>query len=124
MTEFWRDLHHDVNAALQISLEKVSLDYVDIFLMHWPWASTPDGKPLRIHQAPTFVDIWKQMEELVGPRCRSIGLGNFTMKTLDTLLKHASVLPAVNQFELHPLNPCFKLVRCCQSKGMHPISWR
>lgn len=110
-------------SALDISLRDLSLDYVDIFLMHWPWATTPDGKPLRIHESPTFVETWKQMEGLVGPKCRGIGVCNFTQKTLSVLLEHAAIVPAVNQVELHALNPCLNLVPYCQSKGIHVMGW-
>ncbi|KAM0546976.1 hypothetical protein ACHAPJ_010638 [Fusarium lateritium] len=123
VTKFWGNYHHDVAAALEKSLEALGLDYIDVFLMHWPWATTPDGKILRIHESPTFVETWKQMEELVGDKCRSIGVCNFTQKILDVLLEHAKIVPAVNQVELHALNPCLKLVPYCKSKGIHVMGW-
>ncbi|KAF4987176.1 hypothetical protein FDECE_15557 [Fusarium decemcellulare] len=123
VTKYWGNYHGDVASALQISLKELSLDYIDVFLMHWPWATTPDGKPLRIHESPTFVETWKQMERLVGPTCRGIGVCNFTQKTLGVLLEHATIVPAVNQVELHALNPCLELVPYCQSKGIHVMGW-
>ncbi|KAL3459056.1 putative aldo-keto reductase [Aspergillus heterothallicus] len=123
VTKFWGALHHDVAAALEISLRALDLDYIDVFLMHWPWAMTPEGGPLRIHEAPTFVETWLQMEKVVGDRCRGIGVCNFTQKTLDVLLEQATIVPAVNQVELHALNPCLKLVPYCQSKGIHVMGW-
>ncbi|KAF4954271.1 hypothetical protein FSARC_12181 [Fusarium sarcochroum] len=123
VTKVWGNYHHDVAAALEMSLEALGLDYIDVFLMHWPWATTPEGKILRIHESPTFVETWKQMEKLVGDKCRSIGVCNFTQKTLNVLLEHATIVPAVNQVELHALNPCLKLVPYCQSKGIHVMGW-
>ncbi|KAH7024083.1 GCY protein [Ilyonectria destructans] len=125
VTKFWSDWHHDPGEALRISLADTGLDYIDIFLMHWPCATTPapDKKTLRIHESPTFVETWKMMEGLVGPKCRAIGVSNFTQKTLDTLLSSAKIVPAVNQVELHALNPNLKLVPYCQSKGIHVMSW-
>ena len=123
VTKYWGDYHHDVAAALELSLKGLSLDYIDVFLMHWPWAMTPEGKPLRINESPTFVETWKQMEELVGDQCRGIGVCNFNQKTLSILLEHATIVPAVNQVELHALNPCLKLVPYCQSKGIHVMGW-
>lgn len=126
MTKFWNDLHHDPAEALRISLANLGLDYVDVLLMHFPCAMSSDGKRthLRPDQSPTYVETWRAMEGLVGPRCRSIGVSNFTQKTLGTLLETAAVVPAINQIECHALNPCLKLVPYCQSKGIHVVGWR
>ncbi|KAJ4029061.1 hypothetical protein NW756_006189 [Fusarium oxysporum] len=123
VTKFWGNYHHDVAAALEKSLDTLGLGYIDMLLMHWPWAMTPDGKILRIHESPTFVETWKQMEKLVGDKCRGIGVCNFTQKTLSVLLEHATIVPAVNQVELHALNPGLKLVPFCRSKGIHVMGW-
>lgn len=123
VTKFWGDFHSNVAAALEMSLAELSLEYIDVFLMHWPWAIAPDGKPLGPRQSPTYVETWKQMEALVGDKCRSIGVANFTQKTLDILLAQATIVPAVIQVELHALNPCLKLVPYCQSRGIHVMGW-
>ncbi|KAJ5345709.1 aldo-keto reductase [Penicillium brevicompactum] len=123
VTKYWGNYHHNVAAALEISLRELSLGYIDVFLMHWPWAMTPEGKPLQIHESPTFVETWKQMEKLVGDQCKGIGVCNFTQKTLSVLLEHATITPTVNQVEFHALNPCLKLVPYCQSKGIHVMGW-
>lgn len=125
MTKFWGEWHHDPAEALRISLESLGLDYVDVLLMHWPWATTPKPEKavLRPHEDPRFEDTWKRMEKLVGPTCKSIGVSNFSQKTLDRLLQKASIVPAVNQVELHAFNPCLKLVPYCQEKGIHVMSW-
>lgn len=125
VTKFWGNFHHDPATALDISLQSLDLDYVDLFLMHWPCAKTPDGKPLGINESPTFVETWKMMERLVGPKCRGIGVSNFTQKTLGTLLDSGvKIVPSVNQVELHLLNPCFKLVEWCRERDVHVMSWR
>jgi glycerol 2-dehydrogenase (NADP+) len=125
ITKFWSDWHHDPAAALEKSLDALGLEYIDIFLMHWPCASTPDNKGvLRIDESPTFVETWKKMEACVGDRCRAIGVSNFTQKTLDTLLAEATIVPVVNQVELHAFNPNHRLVPYCQEKGIHVMSWR
>ncbi|KAF4829561.1 putative reductase 1 [Colletotrichum tropicale] len=123
VTKFWGNHHDDVESALEISLSQLDLDYVDIFLMHWPWATTSDGRVLCPSESPTFVDTWKLMEQLSKEKCRGIGVCNFTEKTLETLLEHAKVPPAINQIELHALNPCIKLLPYCESKGIHVMAW-
>ncbi|KAL4950416.1 putative aldo-keto reductase [Aspergillus filifer] len=124
ITKFWGEWHHDPAAALQKSLDALGLEYIDIFLMHWPCAETPDkSRALRIDESPTFVETWKKMEELVGDQCRAIGVCNFTQKTLDVLLKEANIVPVVNQVELHALNPNLRLVPYCHEKEIRVMSW-
>jgi len=122
VTKFWNDAHADPAEALERSLRDLDT-YVDVFLMHWPNSSTEDGVYLSKDQSPTFVETWKKMEPLVGPKCRAIGVSNFSQTTLDELLKHCTVTPSVNQVEMHALNPNTKLVPYCQSKGIHVMSW-
>lgn len=126
VTKFGANLHHHPAAALEISLKQTGLDYVDVFLMHWPWATTPapENKPLRKYDSPTFIETWKLMEPLIGPKCKSIGVSNFPQKILEELLAQATIVPAINQVELHAFNPNLKLVPYCQSKGIHVMSWR
>ncbi|KAF9887914.1 hypothetical protein FE257_009436 [Aspergillus nanangensis] len=124
ITKFWCEWHHNPAEALQRSLDALGLDYIDIFLMHWPCAATPDGKhPLPITASPTFVETWKMMEKCVGPRCKAIGVSNFTQKTLEVLLAEARIVPVVNQVELHAFNPNLKLVPYCREKGIQVMSW-
>ncbi|WYZ37216.1 hypothetical protein EsH8_II_000722 [Colletotrichum jinshuiense] len=125
VTKFWGHWHHDPAAALQISLDALGLDYIDLFLMHWPWATTPapEKKVLRKSESPTIVETWKLMEPLVGDKCRAIGVSNFMPKVLDELLAEAKIVPAVNQVELHAFNPNLNLVPYCQEKGIVVTSW-
>ncbi|CAI6096668.1 unnamed protein product [Clonostachys chloroleuca] len=125
VTKFWGHWHHDPAEALRISLADLGLDYVDVFLMHWPWATTPapEKKPLGKYESPTFIETWLAMEKLVGPKCRAIGVSNFTEKLLEELREHETIVPAINQVELHAFNPNLKLVPYCQSRGIHVTSW-
>lgn len=125
ITKFWGEWHHDPAAALSISLAQLGLEYIDVFLMHWPWATTPapDKKVLRKDESPTVRETWALMEDLVGGRCRAIGLSNFSQKTIAELLQTAKMVPVVNQVELHALNPCLRLVPYCQENGIHVMSW-
>lgn len=126
VTKFWGEWHHDPAEALQISLRDLDVDYIDVFLMHWPWSLTPapECKPYPPGEGPSTVDTWNKMEKLIGDKCRSIGVSNFTQKTLDELLASATIIPVVNQVELHAFNPNLNLVPYCESKGIHVMSWR
>ncbi|GKT91912.1 aldo keto reductase [Colletotrichum tofieldiae] len=125
VTKFWSDWHHDPATALQNSLDALGLDYVDVFLMHWPWAMTPapEKKVLKKWESPTFIETWKLMEPLVGAKCKAIGVSNFMPKLLDQLLAEAKIVPVINQVELHAFNPNLVLVPYCQEKGIHVMSW-
>jgi 2,5-diketo-D-gluconate reductase A len=78
--------------AFDRSLERLGLDTVDLYLIHWPM---PDND--------TYVPTWQAMERLYGEgRTRAVGVSNFTAPTLDRLLKETDVVPVLNQIELHP----------------------
>ncbi|WUB77166.1 aldo/keto reductase [Streptomyces sp. NBC_00576] len=78
--------------AFDTSLEKLGLEYVDLYLIHWPQPAK--GR---------FVDTYKAFEKLAADgRARAIGVSNFLPEHLDRLLAETSVIPAVNQIELHP----------------------
>lgn len=79
-------------AAFHNSLRALSLDYVDLYLIHWP-----------VPSQGLFVSAWQAMEKLyANNRARAIGISNFLSEHVDTLLAHAEVVPALNQIELHP----------------------
>ncbi|KAL5536563.1 hypothetical protein ACEPAF_385 [Sanghuangporus sanghuang] len=112
--------HGRVQDALETSLKKLGVDYVDLYLMHWPMAFGEDGRVLQPEESPTFVETWKQMELLVSKgMTKSIGVSNFSIKTLTKLLERASIVPAVNQVEMHPCLPQHDLIEFCQSYNIH-----
>lgn len=96
----------DVKQALQETLNYLKMSYVDLYLMHWP---NPE----------TYLESWKQMEELVYlGMVRSIGVSNFHAHHLETLLEIANIKPSVNQIELHPLLNQNNLVEYCKDLGI------
>lgn len=93
-TKLWNreQVEGRVREAAARSLEKLGLDYVDLYLIHWP---RPD--------ADRYVDAWKTFAELQSEGLtRSIGVSNFTVPHLERLAAETTVVPAVDQVELHP----------------------
>lgn len=93
-TKVWNtDQGYDTTLkAFDVSLGKLGLEYVDLYLIHWP---APDRD--------LYLDTWKAIERLVADgRIRTAGVSNFQPAHLHRLLDHSSLVPAVNQIELHP----------------------
>lgn len=125
-------LHHrDPVSALRTSLTNLGLDYVDLYLMHWPVALNPNGKdnfPLLPNgnrdldiKDWDFTKTWGLMEELPQTGLtKAVGVSNFTISKLKTLLAmpNLKLKPATNQVELHPYLPQPKLVQYCKDNGI------
>ena len=93
-TKLWNEDHgHDeALKAFDASLSKLGLDYLDLYLIHWP-----------VPAQDRYVDTYKAFEQLRSEgRARSIGVSNFTEAHLQRLLEETSVVPVLNQVELHP----------------------
>ncbi|KAJ7874823.1 NADP-dependent oxidoreductase domain-containing protein [Mycena olivaceomarginata] len=120
--------HHRVREAFEESFTRLNVQYIDLFLLHWPQASTGDidfsqinapNMALPPDEHPTFVETWKEIEKLLETgKVRSIGVSNFSIKTLEELLSQCSIVPATNQVELHPCLPQDDLKAYCDSKGI------
>ncbi len=84
----------DARVAFDLTLDELGLDYIDLFLIHWPLPTRYDGD---------FVSTWQTLEEFYrGGRARSIGVSNFQPHHLRRLHAESEVTPAVNQIEVHP----------------------
>lgn len=136
-TKVWNHLHEpeDVKWSLESSLKKFGLDYVDLFLVHWPIAAEkddnympklgPDGKyiikkDLTENPEPT----WRAMEELnESGKARAIGVSNWTIEGLKKLMSFAKIKPTVNQIEIHPFLPQEELVKFCQENDILPAAY-
>ncbi|KAF7298090.1 Aldo-keto reductase [Mycena chlorophos] len=109
---------HNVQESFESSLKALGLDYIDLYLVHWPQVSK-GGRVYSPDEEPTILQTWAEMEKLVETgRVRSIGVSNFSIKTLDILLPHCKVAPATNQVELHPCYPQNDLKAYCDAKGI------
>lgn len=127
-SKLWNTEHSqaDVVPACQLTLKNLQLDYVDLYLIHWPQA-LPKGVAFADftdehylgYNEETIADTWKGMEECVAKGlAKSIGISNFTIKKTENLLKTAKIVPAVNQVESHPYLQQTKLKEYLDSKGI------
>ncbi|KAG1222726.1 hypothetical protein G6F35_005106 [Rhizopus arrhizus] len=124
-----------VAKAFEDSLAKLGIEYIDLYMMHWPVALNPEPGvmiPLRADGSRDldeqvngrFEDTWAAMEKLLDTgKVKNLGVANFAIPNLERLLKTAKVIPAVNQVELHPYLPQNKLIDYCQSKGIHVTAY-
>lgn len=98
-------------AAFDLSLSKLGLDYVDLYLVHWPIRAK-------------YKDTWRALEKLYADgKVRAIGVSNFQIDHLEDLLTEAKVKPMVNQVELHPLLSQLELREFCRAQGIQIEAW-
>ncbi|KAJ5787740.1 hypothetical protein N7457_002730 [Penicillium paradoxum] len=129
-TKLWCSYHSRVEEGIEQSLKDLGLDYVDLYLMHWPLAMNPkgnhnlfpklaDGSRDIVH-SHSHVTTWKSLEKLVGTgKVKAIGVSNYSVKFLEELLPQATIVPAANQIENHPLLPQQEIVDFCNKAGIH-----
>ena len=110
-SKLWNDRHNHVLESCRQSLHDLQLNYLDMYLVHWPFPNfhpphctvdsrSPNARPY-IHA--DFLRCWRQMESLVDlGLTRHIGTSNMTIPKLELLLRDARIKPAVNEMELHP----------------------
>jgi len=128
-TKLWNNSHkpEDVEPALDASLKDLDLEYVDLFLMHWPSAFKPgdsmfpkdkDGKTEVADIS--YLDTWKAMEKLVSTgKTKAIGVSNFSKAEIECILREGSIVPAAHQMECHPWLQQNEFTKWLHSKGIH-----
>lgn len=131
-SKVWNDRHHDVVGSCERSLRDLQLDYLDLYLVHWPFPNfhpphcdvtsrSPDAKPY-IHDA--YMKTWRQMEQLVDRGLvRHVGTSNMTIPKLTMVMRDARIKPAANEMELHPHFQQPELFEYVRSSGIVPIGY-
>ena len=110
-SKVWNDMHRKVVTSCEKSLKDLQLDYIDLYLVHWPFPNyhapgcggdsrNPDSKPFSKEE---FIDTWRQCEELVDRGLvRYIGMSNMTIRKLNEVLPECRIKPAALEMECHP----------------------
>ena len=128
-TKLWNTNHRPerVEPAFEASLDRLGLKYLDLYLIHTPFAFKPgDNQDPRdqnggvlYDQGVTLLDTWRAMENLVDPgKCRAIGLSDIGLEELKAIYEAARIKPAVVQVESHPYLPETQLLGFCKEKGI------
>lgn len=104
-TKLWNSDHASSERALETSLRRLKLDYVDLYLIHYP--------------VPQRLRSWRALEKLQQQgKARSIGVSNFTIRHLTELLAQTGIVPTVNQVEFHPYLYQRELLEFCVARGV------
>lgn len=133
-SKVWNDMHGDgeVIASCKQTLEDLGLDYLDMFLVHWPFPNShppgctveslcPDAKPFIID---AYMKTWAQMEQLMDMGLvKNIGTSNMTIPKLEAMLPKCRIKPSVNELEVHPHFQQPELVDYLFSKEIQPIGY-
>lgn len=135
ITKHWRAYHgyEKTMECLRLSLQRLNVQYIDLYLMHWPGPSYEKGQRKSEvenrwtgatvpadQMAATRAETWRAMEDACRQQqVRAIGVSNMTVQHLKKLKETATLWPpAVNQIELHPLNPQTELLEYCRNEGI------
>jgi alcohol dehydrogenase (NADP+) len=128
-TKLWNSNHRPerVEPAFDASMDRLRVKYLDLYLIHTPFAFQPGDEQdprdqngnIVYDRGVTLLDTWRAMESLVdGGRCRAIGLSDITLDGLMPIYESARIKPAVVQVESHPYLPETELLEFCKEKGI------
>jgi diketogulonate reductase-like aldo/keto reductase len=128
-TKLWNTNHRPerVPRAFEASCKRLGLDYLDLYLIHTPFAFKPgddqdprdaNGNPI-YDEGVTLPETWNAMERLVeNGSCKAIGVSDCTLERLEEIVRSARIMPAVLQVEAHPYHPQWELLEFCKQHGI------
>ncbi len=133
-SKVWNDMHSkgDVLLSCAQSLKDLRLDYLDLFLLHWPFPNyhapgcdgdsrNPDSRPFSVDE---FMSTWRQMEKLVDMGLvKNIGTSNMTVAKFKAVWDQMRIKPAINEMEQHPHFQQQDLFDYCMDNGIQPIGF-
>ncbi len=111
-SKMWNDEqgYEQTLEAFERSIQKLGVDYLDLYLIHWP--------------QPQSNDTWRAMEKLYREgKIRAIGVSNFSVEQVEDLMKNSTIAPMVNQVELHPCLSQPEMRAFCRDKGIALTAW-
>ncbi len=126
-SKLWNNAHipKDVQPGLEKTLSDLQLEYLDLYLIHWPVVFSPDvffpgsvKDYIPLNEVPT-IETWQALEQCVEKGLvRSLGICNFNIQRLKDLHQEATIKPCVNQIELHPFLQQNKMIDYCQKTNI------
>lgn len=133
--KLWNTFHRPdlVGSVTRASIKKLKLDYIDMYLMHWPLAFKENTNTLWprnlednevIESNVDFVDTWEAMTRLVDEEvCVGIGIANFNQSQIHRLMDATAYVPVIHQFECHPYLTQYPMSELCLEKGISAMAY-
>ncbi|KAJ7196510.1 NADP-dependent oxidoreductase domain-containing protein [Mycena pura] len=119
----WHHMEY-IPRSFNESLSNLGLDYIDLYMLHWPQTVKYPGGYDAPTDLPSIITQLKTLEKIYATgKAKAIGVSNFSIKTLEQLFKTAKIVPAVNQIELNPYLAQTELVEYCKSKGIVVVAY-
>lgn len=122
-TKLWISDKNRAESALRESLKKLQLEYLDLYLIHWPHTQMKINDKFVAEKVPLYV-LWKNLENCVKKNLvKNIGISNFNCQLIIDLLSYCEIRPFCNQIEIHPYLTQFEFVNWLNNEGIIPVAY-